>query len=95
MDNFCQFWNRLNGEPYTDGVPAPVKYDLATMDVGQVCGTTNGSHELRPLADEDMGTYAADDVVAHYVALHKGKNPLRLGDPMSDEELKKFYGQTW
>jgi len=43
MENFCQFWNRLNGEPYTDGVPAPVKYDLADFQ------TNSAGWELKPL----------------------------------------------
>lgn len=89
MDTFCQFWNRINGEPYTDGVPPPVQYELQTMDLNV------GGAELQSLSQEDMGQAAAEDVVKHYMKMHKGKNPARLGKPMSDEELKKFFGQTW
>lgn len=89
MMNFCQFWNKLNGEPYTDGVPAPVQYDIGTLS-GDF-----SSHELRPLQPEDMSQASAEEVAANYVKLHNGKNPCRLGREMTDEELKKFYGQTW
>lgn len=97
MLNFCQFYNLLNGEPYHD-VPPPVHYKLANMDVTQsALNNVEGesSYELRPLAHEDMCRYAADDVAAHYHQLHKGKNPCRLGKPMTDGEFKKFLGQTW
>jgi hypothetical protein len=94
MWNFCQFWNAVNGEPYTDGVPPPVKYDIADLTTGPINGTEDGSYELRPITDEDTARYAAPDVIAAYVQMHD-KNPLRLGDPMSDDEFKKFYGHTW
>lgn len=98
MLNFYQFFNKINGEPYVDIQP-PVKYDF--QDYGNnltnspINGIEGGTHELRPLTDEDMGRYAADDVINHYYQMHQGKNPLRLGDPMSDDQFKKFCGMGW
>ncbi len=95
MYNFCQFWNAINGEPYHD-VPPPVRYDMKPLVTGQINGTEEGStYELRPLSHEDTASYAADDVVAHYSTMHNGKNPRRLGEPLSDAEFKKFLGHTW
>jgi len=86
MDNFCQFWNRLNGEPYAD-VPPPTEYKLQTM------GYSGSGAELRPLSDEDMGQVAADDMQNYFQQMKdSGHNPTKLGKPMSDEEFHKFFG---
>lgn len=86
MDNFCQFWNKVNGEPYTDGVPAPTEYKL--NDIGK-----SGGHELTPLTDEDMFRYSDDDVAAEMEKMKtSGFNPTKLGAPMSDEEFNNFHG---
>lgn len=95
---FDQFYDRINGELYKD-VPPPVPYNLASYALQITSSPINNckdgaSHELRPLSDEDMGRYAADDVVDRYTKIHK-KNPLRLGKPMSDGQFKKFMGHTW
>lgn len=97
--NFCQFWNRINGEPYKD-VPPPVNYKLSDYTSQITSSPLNnvegsGGYQLRPIADEDQARYAADDVVSYYGMWHGGKNPLALGGPMSDEEFKRHYGHTW
>ena len=87
MDNFYQFWNKLNGEPYTDGVPPPVEYKIQPMETG------DSSYELKPLTDEDMARYSDEDVAAEMERKKAaGFNPCKLGPPMSDEEFHKFYG---
>jgi hypothetical protein len=93
MLNFCQFWNAINGEMYVD-VPPPVEYKMADYNISSL-GNGEKSAELRPLTDEDMGRYAADDVAAQYAQLHQGKNPMGLGAEMTDGEFRKFMGQTW
>lgn len=98
MFNFCQFWNQINGEPYHN-VPPPVQYDM--QDYGKaitsspISNVEGGNADLRPIEYEDMGRYAADDVVSHYAQKWKGKNPYSLGEPMSDGAFKKHMGQTW
>lgn len=89
MMNFYQFWDKLNGKPYEDGVPQPVQYNLEDY------GSSSNSYELKPLQPEDMSQASAEDVAAEYLRIHKGKNPCGLGKQMSDDDLKKFYGQTW
>lgn len=97
MYTFDQFYESINGELYKD-VPPPVQYDLASYSLqitsSPISNVEGGGHELRPLSDEDMGRYAADDVVDHYTKIHK-KNPLRLGKPLTDGQFKKFMGHTW
>ena len=88
MQNFDQFFNKVNGEMYKD-VPPPVHYQLADY------GISPSSYHLKPLTDEDMARYGAEDVANHYSDLHQGKNPTRIGDPMSDSDFKKFFGHTW
>ena len=88
MMNFYQFWDKLNGKPYEDGVPAPVSYDIPQIG-------TESSYDLKPLTPDDMSQASAEEVAANYVKLHKGKNPCSLGKQMSDEDLRRFYGQTW
>lgn len=87
MDNFCQFWNKVNGEPYKDGVPPPVEYKIHDMETG------DSGYELKPLTDEDMARHSDEDVAADMEAKKAaGFNPCKLGAPMSDEEFHKFYG---
>ena len=86
MDSFYKFWDKINGEMYKD-IPPPVKYNFAPY-IDNV-----GGYELKPLSHEDTASYAADDVVNWYKTY--GKNTTKLGPPMSDEELKRHYGQTW
>lgn len=99
LKTFQQFFDRMNGKMYQT-VPPPVQYQFA--DYAQTLTHTpinncegGGDYQLKPLSHEDMGRYAADDVVAHYSSMHKGKNPLRLGGPMSDDDFKKHMGHTW
>lgn len=94
MINFYDYCNKINGEPYVRIAP-PVAYRFQDYcDSKSMGNTENGNHELRPLSDDDLKRYAADDVVQHYSKMHD-KNPQSLGDPMSDEEFKKFHGHTW
>lgn len=88
MDNFCQFWNKINGEPYTDGVPAPVEYKIQDMDIEGI-----NQFDLKPLSDEDMAQVSDEEVKAQMELKKKmGWNPTRLGPPMSDDALHKHYG---
>ncbi len=88
MDNFYQFWNKLNGEPYEDGVPPPAEYDIKDMEAGE-----DSKCELKPLTDKDMVRYSDEDAQADMEAKKAaGFNPCKLGAPMSDEEFHKFYG---
>jgi hypothetical protein len=95
---FNQFYDKINGKMY-DGVPAPAQYNfldyVKAVTSSNVNGTETGKHDLIPLNQEDMGRYAADDVIDHYHKLHNGKNSLSLGKPMTDLEFKKFLGHTW
>ena len=94
--NFYQFWDKLNGKPYEDGVEPPVSYDMDDLHcVDRISGQENRSYELKPLTADDMSQASAEEVADNYIKLHKGKNPCALGKPMTDEELNKFYGQTW
>jgi len=89
MDNFCQFWNKLNGEPYEDGVPPPTEYKLQTMDLNM--GTRHA--DLTPLSDEDLARYSDQDAVDDFEKKKaQGWNPTKLGEPMSDEDFHKFHG---
>lgn len=98
MLSFQQMFDKVNGPMYKD-VPPPVSYNF--LDYGKsvtqspICGTEDGSHELRPLEPEDMARYGANDVEDEYLKLHNGKDPLRLGDPLTDREFKNFLGHTW
>lgn len=86
MESFLQTWDRLNGEPYTDGVPPPVQYDIPTYDVDP-----QDKMELRPL------DYVARPATEAEVAdnLRKKGNTTRLGPQMTDADIKKFFGHTW
>lgn len=93
MVSFYDMWDRLNGKPYED-VPPPSQYKLADYDIttNPINGTESGGYELRPLDQSDMARYASDDVVNHYVQMHQGKNPTRLGEPMTDLQFRQFMG---
>ncbi len=97
MKSFLQFWDQINGKPYTDGVPPPVKYDMGNymdMTTSPLNGSEEGStYELRPITDDDMKTHAADDVVNWYKK--HGMDSRKLGPEMTDDEFRRFYGQTW
>ncbi len=96
MMNFYQFYDKLNGKPYEDGVEPPADYNMEDLHcVDRISGPETNSYELKPLTADDMSQASAEEVAANYVKLHKGKNPLSLGKQMTDEELSKFYGQTW
>ncbi len=100
MLSFDQFWDLLNGELYQH-TPPPVQYNLASYE-RQI---TNGSplnnveggagHQLRPIKDEDIARYAADDVSNYYSMWHGGNAPNRLGKEMTDDQFKKHMGHTW
>jgi hypothetical protein len=76
MDNFCQLWNRLDGEEPEDENQKP--------DNGY------GLKPLNPedMAITSMDDVAAE--LERKKKL--GWNPTKLGDPMSDEEFQKFHG---
>jgi hypothetical protein len=98
--NFYDFYDKVNGPLYKDGTPPPVKYEFGNyLDLisnnPRMNGTEEDStYELKPLDLDDMKRYAADDVVDAYAKIHNGKNPNRLGDPMTDSEFKKFTGRA-
>ena len=56
-------------------------------------GNPSSSYELKPLTPEDMCQTSEEDGVKEFLRIHKGKNPCALGKPMTDKDLKKFYGQ--
>jgi hypothetical protein len=78
-------WDRVNGEPYTDGVPPPVKYNMPTYD------GVDMSAELKPL--DYVARPATEEEVA--ANLRKKGNTTKLGPQMTDEELAKFFGHSW
>lgn len=80
-ESFLQTWDRLNGQPYTDGVPPPVHYDMPTMDVGTGADLQPLDYVARPATEEEV---AAN--------LRKKGNTTRLGPQMTDEEMAKFFG---
>lgn len=98
MLSFYQMCDKVNGKPY-ENIPAPVPYKL--KDYGKeltsnpVGNTEEGNWELKPLTDDDSKRYAADDVVNHYLQLHQGRNPSRLGPPMTTKQFKDFLGHDW
>lgn len=94
--NFYQFYNVLNGESYSDPRVPPKEYDFldyAKMisNGSKIAGTEENNWQLTPLEQDDMKTSAAEDVADAYVKIHK-KNPLSIGDPLSDEEFRKYQG---
>lgn len=100
MMNFYQFFDKLNGKPYEDGVPAPVSYDFLDYVKGITPSNTpmnnvegKSSYDLIPLDLDDMAPSVRQSP-EEYAQLHKGKK-MGLGEPMTDDDLKKFYGQTW
>lgn len=96
---------------YTDPrVPPPAKYNLAdymsqiSSHPDRICGVHEKgySHELRPLAQDDMYRYAAPDyedvgqeLVDYDWAPDYESNKTRLGAPLNDEEFKKYTGINW
>lgn len=94
MDSFQKFWDKINGKMYKD-VPRPVKYDFANyMDAITSSSPLNncedGTWELSPISQEDTARYGADDV-ENWMKNYQ-KNTTKLGDPMSDEDLRRFMG---
>lgn len=55
-------------------------YSKAITNTSKIAGTEEGNWELKPIEKEDTARYAADDVVNAYIELHKGRNPLRIGN---------------
>jgi hypothetical protein len=86
MDSFYKFWDKVNGKMY-ETVPPPVKYDMQKYPYG------DGGAELKPLTWDDMASHSRKDVEEWLMKY--GTNTTKLGPPMTDAELKKFYGQTW
>lgn len=60
------------------------------MEFNRLGNTEHSTSQLQPLTDEDMARYAADDVVDWY--LRHGKNTSKIGEPMTDEQFRKFHG---
>jgi hypothetical protein len=93
--NFYDFWNRLNGEPYSDPrVPPPPDYKLGDYskeitNSGNLAGVDNQPDNwgLTPLGDEDM--------VQPSTTQPPGAISTRLGKAMTDEEFKKHFGINW
>jgi len=76
MDNFCQLWNRLDGnEPEKEAQESENDYDLKPLNP-------------EDMAITHMDDVAAE--LERKKKL--GWNPTKLGDPMSDEEFQKFHG---
>lgn len=91
MDSFYKFWDKINGELYK-GVEPPVKYNFAPYLTSPV-NDISGNYQLKAIEKKDTASYAVKDVEEW---LNKyGQNTTKLGDPMTDEELKKHYGHTW
>ena len=89
MDNFCQFWNKVDGEPYKNDKQPHSSHELRPITEP----SDTSSYELKPLTDEDMARYSDEDVAAEMEKKKAaGFNPCKLGPPMSDEEFHKFYG---
>lgn len=99
MDDFNKIYDKVNGPMYQDVAP-PIQYDFLSyvkqITSSPVINMEGGcGHELRPITDEDMCRYAADDVVNHYHKKHQGSSPSKMGAPLTDKQFKKFMGQTW
>jgi hypothetical protein len=97
MESFHQFWDKINGKMYKN-IPPPAKYNFANYTDGLTTSPLNGcegesSYTLRPISDEDMASYARDDVEEWYRKY--GTNTTKLGPEMTDAEFKRFYGHTW
>lgn len=95
MNNFHKFWDQVNGKMYND-IPRPVQYDFLdymnaiSPNGTPLNGSEDGSWELTPLSKEDMSTVAEKDVLDWQKKY--GINTTKLGKPMTDDELKRFYG---
>jgi hypothetical protein len=96
--NFYDFYEKLQGEPYSDErTPPPVPYKFADyrdqISSSNSFNDESGDYSLRPLDVDDMARYATKDVEDHLNTLKKtGWNPTKLGSQMSDEEFQKHYG---
>lgn len=88
--DFYQFYNLLHGEK-----PRDSGYELGDY-VSQVTSnkvndaSEDSTWQLKPLNDDDMKRYAAEDV-EEWMQKY-GSNTTKLGAPMSDDELKKHMG---
>jgi hypothetical protein len=82
--NFFKFFDKLNSKQIGQNPGSP---NLKDMEL------KTGGYELKPLGDEDMARAAAKDVEkAMWDKAAAGVNNTRLGEPMTDEELRKFMG---
>lgn len=85
------FNNFKNRKENPNEVPPPVRYDLKPMEFSKV-----GGSELTPITDDDLATVHMDDLTKRLEDMKQaGYNPTKLGEPMSDEEFKRFHGITW
>ena len=65
--DFYQFYNKINGVPYSDPMtPPPASYNfldyVAQLTQSPVNGTEDGTYELTPLNPEDMARYASPEI---------------------------------
>ena len=97
--DFFQFFDKINGKPYEDGTPAPAKYnflDYAKQVTSNHISNTEeggGVDLFKPITDDDLKTTSSEDM-NQWMRKH-GTNTTRMGDPLDDEGLKKYTGQTW
>ena len=74
--------------PHYEG--SPTKFKLDTMEINNLNSQDN-SGALKPLTDEDMARYSAEDVEKLMLLKKKlGINNTKLGDPLDEEGLKKY-----
>lgn len=88
--DFYQFYNKINGVPYSDpATPPPSSYNFLDyakqLTNSPINGIEGGTYELTPLSQEDMSRYADEDVVTNI-------NTTQLGEPLDDEAFKKYHG---
>ena len=92
--NFSQFYDILNGTMYSDeGTPPPQSYHFLdyAKQVTNGSTNTNGNWDLIPLTNDDMARYSAKDV-EEFTQMHNQDPKPSLGEPLKDEELKKYTG---
>ncbi len=95
--NFYQMCDKMNGgKPYDRWanehkpiLPNFLDYIKGITNSSKVMTAESGNWNFKPLADEDIARYGAEDVIDH---LKKHKPTTRLGDPMTNEEYRKFMG---
>jgi hypothetical protein len=96
-----RFGQWLQGSKDAPSVPPPIRYnflDYASQVSRDSLGNVENSSswKLKPLSQEDMARYSCDDVAKHIERLKdSGHNPTKIGEPLSDEEFKRYIGQTW